>query len=472
MQETATFGAWPKGSWSTLKLFVTVGWVIHHAKVLVCLEGPARRLGRHTSSVLQHVVKPLAADIVAVAPRSPGIKEEDVASAISEYFEGAALATRSEPDMSAESMRNELARKLGPWAQHRFLLDNKNSTSPTAKLWQMYAQAECLVLLRAAERQHGRLYQWMVYLRNDMLWLADHPSLTLLDPTHVWLFDNHDWAGVNDRYAAVPRKCFSAYFDMWWRIVDGQAIDSIGAAFGRTMFSVNGEILTSLLLDGVSIGRIPPLAVRLCREQRGESIGTIFAQACRPGAIKSIPELLDAFGVSSRLAAGWKYIRGARWRGIPTHWGRYFTPYGCFFGNRSATRCCDSTAAIGAALERQCWGRPDARNSLLQPGILPLSRLACCGFSPLVAIAPASTTLDEPCWPVDDLGNEILLSCAAGDPSAAGQTQPPAMSMFAVSTIYKSRLAMASARREATSLLESLGFASVPNVTSIWWQLS
>jgi len=80
------------------------------------------------------------------------------------------------------------------------------------------------------ELQRGMKFRWIISSRLDLMWMAAHPPLSLLDETVIWIpqtrFRNKFEVtrhGVNDWHATVPRHLASAYFERWELLSRGRA---------------------------------------------------------------------------------------------------------------------------------------------------------------------------------------------------------------------------------------------------------
>mmetsp|Transcript_56545 Transcript_56545/g.183821 ORF Transcript_56545/g.183821 Transcript_56545/m.183821 type:complete len:500 (-) Transcript_56545:121-1620(-) len=76
------------------------------------------------------------------------------------------------------------------------------------------------------------LYRWMVWTRADLLWMHNHPPLSLLRRDHIWIPDGNDnFVGLNDQHATVPRHLAEVFFNSFW---NASNLDDIFAACGTT----------------------------------------------------------------------------------------------------------------------------------------------------------------------------------------------------------------------------------------------
>ena len=60
-----------------------------------------------------------------------------------------------------------------------------------------------------------------MFTRLEFEWLAHHPPLHLLDPSHLWVPTGEDNTGVNDRHWLANRKDAEGVFRRWDALVSG-----------------------------------------------------------------------------------------------------------------------------------------------------------------------------------------------------------------------------------------------------------
>eukprot|EP00746_Dinoflagellata_sp_MGD_P118394 gnl/MRDRNA2_/MRDRNA2_54564_c0_seq1.p1 gnl/MRDRNA2_/MRDRNA2_54564_c0~~gnl/MRDRNA2_/MRDRNA2_54564_c0_seq1.p1 ORF type:complete len:666 (+),score=91.41 gnl/MRDRNA2_/MRDRNA2_54564_c0_seq1:166-2163(+) len=131
-----------------------------------------------------------------------------------------------------------------------------------------YFKHHCYIAITEEERRRRHKYDWWIHTRSDMHWLADHPSLPLLNPEFIWIPRGMDWGGINDRHAAVPRRHVHGYFQTWSDLLARHFrsfLTSIVAQFYTKNF-INSErlLLLHLIFNASVIGRFSSIAAIQC----------------------------------------------------------------------------------------------------------------------------------------------------------------------------------------------------------------
>lgn len=62
-------------------------------------------------------------------------------------------------------------------------------------------------------------YDRIIVTRSDYLYQAPHPSMSILDPNHIWIPSGEGYGGYTDRHAVVPKKHYSDYLGILTRMV-------------------------------------------------------------------------------------------------------------------------------------------------------------------------------------------------------------------------------------------------------------
>merc|ERR1740123_2894228 len=118
-------------------------------------------------------------------------------------------------------------------------------------------------------KRDGRLYEWVVLARADMLWQQDHPPVHLMDRRYVYIpygQDNSHYfhgplKGINDRHAVVPRPLLRKYFGRWGELGTGDAWRYLQqVAEQRHPVNTEQYLLLHLRAHQVPILRFPPVS--------------------------------------------------------------------------------------------------------------------------------------------------------------------------------------------------------------------
>ena len=138
-------------------------------------------------SIHRHLVRPLAAKVFAVVSRRGqrhGWKERHTLKKHLPSLRAFVwLLDDSDADLRLKIPPHALrfyerlgGRALAPLARH----------SKGGSLHSLIKLQKVLELTEAYERQRGYCFRWLVYSRLDLLWIASHPPLRLLDERSIW----------------------------------------------------------------------------------------------------------------------------------------------------------------------------------------------------------------------------------------------------------------------------------------------
>ena len=129
-------------------------------------------------------------------------------------------------------------------------------------------QQRCYDMVKAAEKRRGRKYQWVLWSRGELQWLAHHPPLDVMSTDRVWIPQcSSDFYGIYDRHVAMPRKLARHYLSRYQMIQSGEMLGALEATPPpENRFAHNSEVLlhTTLVAKGVSVGRFPCVAALSC----------------------------------------------------------------------------------------------------------------------------------------------------------------------------------------------------------------
>lgn len=380
---------------------------------LVCIAGQESRVtAKALLRVKQHVLDPLQAELLLMAPRPLGTTTKRLHQCLNATFpmqDRHRWVLHSPIDISTATMIRRLDSIISPsWVNSKRFTSHADSNAPLDLFWIFHNNDACTSQVAGVEVRLGKKFEWLIFSRNDLFWMGDHPPLSLLDPGHIWHFDNQDHGGLNDRYWAVHNSLLSGVSNLLRRFANRKLAPL------KTRF--NGEMILRLLVEeaALPVGRILPLAARVCV---GMSARRKRNTACY-GQVRSLPEFLDAFAVAERLQGGWTYTRSRRAYGEPDQDGaRFFSPVHCFTGNQTRHTCCQPGSK---KVYDPCFLGKDMPPGL-DPFSMPYSYLACCGITPLVSIVPPSQskTFDS-CWLVNIFPDGAMSSCIA-DGSFSGE---------------------------------------------------
>ena len=129
-------------------------------------------------------------------------------------------------------------------------------------------QQRCYDMVTAAEKRRGQRYQWVLWSRGELQWMANHPPLGVMSTDRVWIPQcSSDFYGIYDRHAAMPRKLAHHYLSRYSMIKSGKMLKALEAMPPPdNRFAHNSEVLlhTTLSANGVAVGRFPCVAALSC----------------------------------------------------------------------------------------------------------------------------------------------------------------------------------------------------------------
>ncbi|KAL1518864.1 hypothetical protein AB1Y20_003141 [Prymnesium parvum] len=248
--------------------------------VAVCFSGWVRKsipaAGAHAR---RHLVDPLAADAFLAATFSPGECGDDptggcVLPRVRRLRPFAAVDLQ--PMLSLAQLQQMVSRSPNfPLARAAYATlradDNFNGLnwfapvlghSRASVLRELHDYSRSYAQVAAHERARGREYEWWVFSRLEMVWLAPHPPLSLLDARMVWV-PPRSFIGVNDRHAAVPRRHAGVYFQRWELLMSAELLDVL--PLQAILRNDPEHMLESLFVArGVAVGAFPIAAYLAC----------------------------------------------------------------------------------------------------------------------------------------------------------------------------------------------------------------
>lgn len=132
-------------------------------------------------------------------------------------------------------------------------------------LRQLHDLRRCLSLIEKRELQMGGQYQRIIHSRIEDIWLRDHPPLSILPATHVWVPSGEDhYGGLNDRHAVLSRSAANVYMRRWDYLIDGTIMNisqefKSGAHMQGSCVRCNSENYLRQVLHhfGLQVGRFP-----------------------------------------------------------------------------------------------------------------------------------------------------------------------------------------------------------------------
>lgn len=277
-------------------------------RAAVCLLGRIQGLASNAASLADRLLRPLRADLFVYAP-SGFIREASQADLGALHsLPGLVRLVQEEEDVSAQ-LRSELEHHVqnsgtqvspgevlalmemveGNWIGGYRGRDG--AVRRGTGLNQMYSLRWCLQMVEqheaAAEASRGQAwsYDWIIKSRLDNVWEVQHLPLQLFSKEFIWIPEGHDWGGLNDRHALVPRSPSSrralqgpsqVYFNGWSWLTTTKAVGTIQDAFwnvnmceDRNRFSapcLNHEswLWARLGVTHLPVSRFPNTAWSLC----------------------------------------------------------------------------------------------------------------------------------------------------------------------------------------------------------------
>mmetsp|Transcript_68354 Transcript_68354/g.221148 ORF Transcript_68354/g.221148 Transcript_68354/m.221148 type:complete len:754 (-) Transcript_68354:79-2340(-) len=239
--------------------------------VAVCVLGAPRGVIDTYGSLRAKVVDVLKADAFVYVP-FPG----KLSRALETQLEliGSVVTAIAAPDVDGPGMQERLVSELhnqrflnlysrvpGPWRAPVF-------GQMGSSMWGYHNQHVCKQMVEAYEKQRGRLYNWVVFARADLLWVHTHPPLDVFDSRYVYVpygqdnshYNHGPELGINDRHAVVPRHLVDAYFGRWGELQSGEAWDYLEDVAEKA-HPINTEqyLLIHLRAHRVPVLRFPPV---------------------------------------------------------------------------------------------------------------------------------------------------------------------------------------------------------------------
>lgn len=238
-------------------------------------------------------------------------------------FAARAVAGRIDWDEQPQELLNgsqrwlHVVRRPGGWLGG--VRDARGKMRPSAGLPQLRALQWCADSVRWHEQEVlGHEYDYVLFARWDMHWLLPLPSVPLLQsiqPDAVWVSCTQSENYVNDRFAVVPRRHISAYFEGWKLLVSGEVEKAFEAILPRTgvpVFdaepaSTEAFVYVRLTYANVPVAWLPPLAFVQCFPSSDPlSLRTHGHTSCTP-----FSKIVDEKGKNllTSMYAGAKYPR-------------------------------------------------------------------------------------------------------------------------------------------------------------------
>lgn len=364
------------------------------SSIVVVLDGAASRVQETClRSIVEHISRPLSAKTVATwQGTSLGLGADYVKQ---RYGIDAVV----EPDV-------DLVQDIATWQSPRLV--------GRTVFYNAYTR------FRAYERVKRLKFQWLVYTRSDMQWLAQVPPAALWNDSRVvWIPDYADWGGVYDRAALIPRRFAESFFQGPFKAL-------LSKPLLRTLFQDDKVVTSESLLfrvlqaAGAKVGSFPPLgAIRRCQKELPECRDHLLAEDTVEGFAewRYFHEFVDA-----SYAALHANVPGRMWARTT---GRRDLNPGCWFGGFGQDCCIPGRIARGGCFDSSNF----------------YTARKCCGFTPYLTIAMPDG--HQACWSLTDVhfldddlsdimskGDEVQrailpLACLpiarAGDPVHSGQ---------------------------------------------------
>eukprot|EP00434_Breviolum_minutum_P032312 symbB.v1.2.028574.t1/scaffold3036.1/size64867/4 len=201
---------------------------VHHAGttisgggVAVLFAGSWRYEERTVATVARHVVMPLQAVVLAALSGSgPGRLEH---WQMKRFFPALA-GFQWVRDPTIRQLREAIA----PKSLLLYETFGGGAISPLRRsklggaLFSLQKLQMVLHMTRQYERKRRRRFRWLIYSRLDLIWVANHPPVRLMDEDALWAVplggvEGHKAAyfAVNDLHGVVPRHLAEIYFGRW-----------------------------------------------------------------------------------------------------------------------------------------------------------------------------------------------------------------------------------------------------------------
>jgi len=185
----------------------------HRANVAVYLVGEPRTLNYTAPSLTKHVFQPLQSagynlTLFVQTYRCPTVKQYDLLAAASQY---PTLITLAPHAPHAGDVSLECAKGLAP----RLVTSIPGVLYARELLGRYHNRWQCDLRRREYEAAHGLRFQWIVWLRPDVVYFEPLPVAQLFHPAAVTVPDWHPSGGINDRFAALPRTLATDLFGLY-----------------------------------------------------------------------------------------------------------------------------------------------------------------------------------------------------------------------------------------------------------------
>ena len=300
------------------------------AIVAICVGGYLElAIPRRGASIREHVLSVMPSDIFVAGTIRGNVTAEKTASALDGIGALAPFAATSVIRMPRPfELRAEL-KKSGHWddfklqaskgGSGRFNWQDKAYDDP--KMWvpimmspalgnpngntlqEFHYQSRCIDMINSHERQKrgGVRYERVMFTRLEFEWLAHHPPLHLLDPSHLWVPTGEDNTGVNDRHWLANRKDAEGVFRRWDALVSGAFHQIFFATSKVRPAFMSSETYNKLHLQyrKVGVARFPNVAALQCcstNYREGSNAARrgmhCFAKACHRSQCPKAPARL------------------------------------------------------------------------------------------------------------------------------------------------------------------------------------
>lgn len=197
--------------------------------VAVLFAGSWRYEERTLASLARHLVRPLSATVLCALSGGGGSGWRE-RQRMKKFFPALA-GFRWLRDLRDAELRKAIAPKalllyetfgggaISPLRRNK-LGGQLHSLRKMQIVWQM---------TKSYERKRRRRFRWVIYSRLDLIWVANHPPLHLLEPPNtIWTVPlaaaqghKEGFFAMNDWHGTVPRQWAEAYFGRWWMLRKG-----------------------------------------------------------------------------------------------------------------------------------------------------------------------------------------------------------------------------------------------------------
>ncbi|CAJ1453144.1 unnamed protein product [Effrenium voratum] len=196
-------------------------------RVAVLFAGAWRFSERTCASIARHLLQPLQAVSFAV---SSGRGRLEARRRLKQLFVSLNFAWVKDPNVK------ELRASIPPKAREIYETLGSGALSPLRgipggfNLPSLRKLQIALDLVKGYEKRRRRQFKWLIHTRMDLIWVANHPPLSMMDSSRIWTTPllgaggNHaNRFALNDWHAAVPRANAAAYWGRWQLLCRGQA---------------------------------------------------------------------------------------------------------------------------------------------------------------------------------------------------------------------------------------------------------